>query len=583
MTELLSEAEFASILKQEVEDLQGKEGFKEKSDALAFWYGLNVLALSRQDVKNACRFQGKGEQGMDFFYLDTSRKKIVIGQAEATENLDPAATFGSSSIRKLRSAISALAHPDKIDEGDRIIDAVDDYREFHLQRDGAEKFSVELLAIVSGRPSGGMVKDAASFSADLAERPKHELKILDFGRLLEEYCESVDKRPPPDFHLRIRSDTIKFAGNALVVSVPGEEIRKLVKDNKLALFEKNARIPLLKGKANPEILDQLETEEKRGKFWYLNNGLTVTCRLFRPEDQTLRVFGAQIVNGCQTAWMISKSKKPLDNVWVLTKVIQTEDHKFAYDIRRATNLQTEITLRDLCSNDFIQLKLQKSFEQLGYYYERKKDEWKVRKKVRPAMVDQFLNGNADNEKLGQCFLAFVGKPHEAKDEKREVFGKFRREVFPNTRTARELLLPWLVRRDLRSAFQVGHRRHGERKTVRYYVRTVGDLTILAFVGEIVRRKYHIFTQSARASGILRMLVERFEDQEAHPEFFSKYDKVIKRVLQATESWAKRRKTAASKKGEEWDVRELHIGYHNALRDPGIRKAIHKGVASLPAL
>jgi hypothetical protein len=424
MTELLSKDEFVEILNQEVKEIQEKEGFKEKSNVLAFWYGVRVLGLSDRDAKIACRFQGKGERGIDFFHVDTRRKRITIGQAEASEDLDPDHGFGASSIRKLRSALSALANPEKIEEGEPIIEAVGDYNEYYRQKDDPEKFSVELLAMISGYPTNGMERDAASFSGDLAKIPKHELKILAFGNLLEEYCKSIEGTPPPNFPLRIHQSKTEFTNNALVISISGNEIRKLVEEKGLSLFEKNARLPLLRGKANPEIAKQLETNEKREKFWYLNNGLTITCRSFQLNDQQIEVYGGQIVNGCQTAWTLSKRKGGLENVWVLAKIVQTGDPKFAYDIRRATNLQTAITLRDLRSNDFVQLRLQKLFEQMGYYYERKKDEWTVRKKIRPAIKSQYLKGNVDNERLGQYFLAFTGNPSKAKEEKREIFGTY---------------------------------------------------------------------------------------------------------------------------------------------------------------
>ncbi|MEM3139454.1 MAG: AIPR family protein [Archaeoglobaceae archaeon] len=585
MTELLSKDEFAEILKQEVEEIQETKGFKEKSDALAFWYGVRVLGLSDQDAKNACKFQGKGERGIDLFYVDSSRKKIIIGQAEASEDLDPDHSFGASSIRKLRSALSALANPEEIEEGEPIIDAVGDYNEFYLQKDKKdEKFDVELLAIISGRPTEGMKREAKSFSADLKKRPKHTLKILDFENLLIEYCKSIEGAPPPDFTLPIHPSKAEFANNALVISILGNEIRKLVKEKGLSLFEKNARLPLRKGKANPEIAKQLETNEKREKFWYLNNGLTITCRSFRLKDRRIEVFGGQIVNGCQTAWTLSKHKGELSNVWVLAKIIQTEDPKFAYDIRRATNLQTAVTLRDLRSNDFVQLKLQKSFERIGYFYERKKNEWNVRKEIRPAIKSQYPKRNVlDNERLGQYFLAFTGKPSEAKEEKREIFGVYYDEIFPKTRTAYELLLPKLISDYLYQNFGVGCRKRGERKTMRYYVRTVGDLTVLALVGEIIKRKYHPFAKSESATRNLRFLVVRFEKPEGYRDFFEKYDKVVKLLLKSIERWAKRKKQEAERRGETWDVRELHRDYADALKDQRIIKCIHKSIDILPRL
>lgn len=580
--EPVSLEEFVPILKQEIKDIQDEEHFSEESDALAFWYGTHVLNLSEQDARNACQFRGPGGRGIDFLYVDTSKKRIVIAQAEASRDFDPQCGFGASSIRKLRSALSALTNPDSIKEGDPILGAVEVYTEYR-RRD----YPVNLLALISGRPTFGLENEADSFSRELERKyPKHDFEVVDCGRLIEEYCKAIERIAPPDISFSVHPEIMKYADSTIVVSIPGSEVSRNVKTYGLSLFERNARLPLLRSKINLEIVGQLESNDSQEKFWYLNNGLTMVCRSFDVRKQPIKLYGAQIVNGCQTAWTLSKHPRKLERVYVLAKIIRTEDDKFAYKIRRATNLQNEITSRDLHSGDFTQLRLQRAFEKEGYYYERKKDEWAVWKKNLPQIRDRYPNENIDNEKLARLFLAWIGKPSEAKEKKREIFiqkGGFYDQIFEDMRTAHELLLPWLIREYLYQRFDVGYRRKGARKTMRHYVRTVGDLTVLALIGKTLNKKYGLSAKSTSSRRKMRLLVERLENPHNYKDFFRKYNKVVSSVLRGLETYGNKLKRQSTIRKEAWDERELHRVYSDMLKDGRIRTIIRQAVGVLPPL
>jgi len=338
---------------------------------------------------------------------------------------------------------------------------------------------------------------------------------------------------------------------------------------------------LLRSKVNPEIEKQLESEEKRKNFWFLNNGLTIVCRKIEENEneKKIKLFGAQIVNGCQTAYTISKHPKSLDCVFVIAKIIQTSDPQFAYDVRRGTNLQNAITPRDLHSGDFIQLKLQREFERLGYYYERKKDEWNVWKKNTPGIVTRYPKGNIDNEEVAQYFLAFEEKPSEAKEEKRKIFESsgFYPLIFKPTRTANELLLPFLIRNYIYKNFDIGKRTRGVRKTIKHFVKTIGDFTILALLGKILKKKYKLNTVK------IELLVERFENPNDHRDFFHPFDEIVKNLVSKLINYAKKVRREYKSRGEEWDPRELHRRYNDLVRDTEIRKLIKEGVKKLPPL
>lgn len=584
-------SDFFEILKEDLEEIKHVEKIKETSDALMFWYGLNILQLPKEKVKNACQLQGRGERGIDFFYIDENKKEIIISQAEATKKLNPHAKFTSSVIKKLKSAISRLNNPYEIEEGDPIIEIVKDYN--HYCR---KNFKVRLIGLISGIPTSGrgsLQEEFSNFKNELQKRyPNHSIELIDSGKLLKKYCEIIERAEYPNIEIELdesHKSIKKFAEDTLIVDLPGREIAKVVKERNLSLFEKNARLPLLKSRINEEIAQQLKTPEGRRKFWYLNNGITMVCKDFKVVNEKINgkrkkkieIWGAQIVNGCQTSYTIFKHSKKLKDVFMLTRIIKTDNPEFAYEIRKGTNFQNAIKPRDLCSGDFIQLRLQREFEKLGYYYERKRNEWKVWKKYIPWQLQQdYPNRNLDNEKLAQIFLAWSGKPSETKEKKRKIFERsgFYNEIFSKKRRAEELLLPWLVKVDLYKNFEVGYKRKKVKRTLKYIVLTVGDLTLLALIGEIFRKKYRIHKNISK----VKALVEIFENRESYRYFFKKYDKIVKELIQGLIGCAKILKKSKAR-GEEWDERELHRKYSEILRNKLIRVVVKKGIGELPEL
>jgi hypothetical protein len=587
MEELLEPKSFAKILKRDIEEIQTTEKkFGEKSDALAFWYGTRILKLPEEDARKACSFQGGGrtggEWGIDFFHVDKGRKRIIILQSECSEDLDPNHVFQKPScVQKLRSALSAL-NSGQVGRNERIRDAVDAYSEYYSKKKSdKKKFSVDLVALISGKAGRRLIKEKDSFLHDLRKNyPKHEVRIVDFCSLLEEYCKALWQDLPPDFTLRIHPSKSQFKDDAIVVHIPAEEIHRLVKRYKLSLFERNARVPLLKKKVNEAIARQLENSESRKKIWYLNNGLTITCEDFKVVKGKVRIQKGQIVNGCQTAWTISQYTGSLDDTWVLAKIIKAKNSKFENEIRLSTNYQNEILPRDLRSNDPVQLRLQQAFALMGYYYERKRDEWRIRKELRPGIKNEYPKGNLDNERIGKCFLAWIGKPNEAKEEKREIFGKYYQEIFPKERSPYELLLPWLVRAYLYKYHEIGRREQPRKKFILHYVRTRGDLTVLALTGKILERKY---LKGSKKTRNIKLLVDRFEKPEDHREFFENFDSAVNLLVKSLQDWARKRKKIVEKQEGAWDSRELHRNYGEILEHPNVRRAIRESMHSLPRL
>lgn len=221
--------------------------------------------------------------------------------------------------------------------------------------------------------------------------------------------------------IEMESENFKSA----ICTVKAKEIAQLVADDRNdILFDKNIRKYLeVRGKVNPNILETCASAEDSKLFWYLNNGITMVCDNFDikriPGNAKIDITNLQIINGCQTSVTLYNAMKQgnlKDDTEVLLKIHATTDKNIIDRITVATNNQNPINLRDLKSNEDIQIYYQNYiYEKYGYYYERKRNEFKALNKEEKKKI-------IINEKMGQAYLAIgLKRPNQALGSKSDIF------------------------------------------------------------------------------------------------------------------------------------------------------------------
>ncbi len=194
------------------------------------------------------------------------------------------------------------------------------------------------------------------------------------------------------------------------------------------IFDQNIRMFL--GKDNPvnETIIQSALASNNDYFWYMSNGLTAVCSSFshRPNARNpiVEVENLQIVNGAQTSYALFEAYKQnpsiADDVLFLIRVYETKNEELPNKIAIATNSQTRIYSRDLMSNSSLQVRLESAFKNVGYYYERKKNQH----------IDKPFVKRIDAFKLGQAILAYhLREPERAKRDSNQIFGTRYEEIF----------------------------------------------------------------------------------------------------------------------------------------------------------
>lgn len=220
------------------------------------------------------------------------------------------------------------------------------------------------------------------------------------------------------------------------------------------VFNENVRVYKPDHRVNKAIIDSALNDDNY-QFFYLNNGITILCDQagYTPGTRSplVSLKNFQIINGGQTSHSLfeayKKAPKKLETIELLVRVCQiNSEDPISQKISKTSNNQIPIGSRDLHSNDPIQNKLQEEFETLGYYYERKPNQY----------PEQPQSKVLNNEVLGQLFMAYhLDMPSEAKNNKARVFSELYDYIFDeNIINASELLrlyklyLPLLERKKI---------------------------------------------------------------------------------------------------------------------------------------
>lgn len=209
------------------------------------------------------------------------------------------------------------------------------------------------------------------------------------------------------------------------------------KSIKRHLFDENLRVFLgANGGYNSNIIQTAVSEDSH-LFWYLNNGITITCTDYAynkgHSNPIIRIEDFQIVNGAQTSHSLleayRRSPDAFDNVVLMVRVYATNRSDITERVAVATNSQARIQARDLRANHPAMKKLEIAFQDQGYFFERKRN----------MHADRDPRKRIDALKLGQILLSYqMGEPDRAKADSDTIFGDRFHLIFHEHNSVEEL-------------------------------------------------------------------------------------------------------------------------------------------------
>ncbi|MBC5991929.1 AIPR family protein [Pontibacter cellulosilyticus] len=206
-------------------------------------------------------------------------------------------------------------------------------------------------------------------------------------------------------------------------------------------FEDNVRVYLKQRSKINRNIKQTALSDERHRLFYFNNGITITCDNFyyqkSQRSPIIEIENIQVVNGSQTIHALydafESEPDNFDDLDILCRIYQTNNTELSTKIAEYTNSQNPVNSRDIRSIDYVQQKLEQELKALGYFYERKKNQY----------YDQPKNNRLDSEKAGQVLMAFYNKmPSEAKNQKKIIFAEKYDDVFNDDINAEKLLIPY---------------------------------------------------------------------------------------------------------------------------------------------
>lgn len=168
-----------------------------------------------------------------------------------------------------------------------------------------------------------------------------------------------------------------------IVILPATEYIKLIVDDSdnliEGLFYDNIRGYQGENEVNQEIAKTIDNKDEHDAFILYNNGITIVAEKFIFFNRKLQLSDYQVVNGCQTSYVLyNKRKKVSSQLFIAIRIIQLQgDSEFKKKIIQGNNRQTPVKLTELEALNSFQVKLEEYYSSYQensdhrLYYERR--------------------------------------------------------------------------------------------------------------------------------------------------------------------------------------------------------------------
>ena len=375
-------------------------------DYSKYWY----------EIINQNITDGANDGGIDFVFYDDENSKVIIGQNKYSKNCDVNGVV--SEIDKINSTIRNFKNNNTSNYSKilkerylNVIDRLNDENEGNIEIVFASLSSFNITKVESRVEHNSQYSELLFYSENEIEKIIEDLQTS--LNVVEEFKFDIDQSKNV---LEYRS--INFEGSVLNISA--NSLKKAYdKYESKGLFNLNIR-RYIKSKSVDDGIINTITHDK-DDFWFRNNGLTIACKDYILDGNTVKIYDFSIVNGGQTTTLIAKHLKSVsDDFYVMAKIIKSveelgssETMNFFNEIAEATNSQKPIQPRDLKSNAPEMLQLQRLLDEKGYFLEIKRGVVAPRK---------YGDNKIKNEELVQLIYSFVSqKPGTARSNKKSLF------------------------------------------------------------------------------------------------------------------------------------------------------------------
>lgn len=194
------------------------------------------------------------------------------------------------------------------------------------------------------------------------------------------------------------------------------------------IFEDNVRNFQGYNTVNTEIQETIKNPKDQDRFGLLNNGITIVAKNMKVIGDNLDIYDYQIVNGCQTSYVLFDNRNELsDKSYLMVKIIEVVDEEVSDKVIYTTNRQTEVK-----SEAFIATK--PFHKRLQDYYNAIESEYRLHYERRSKQYD--LNDNINKDKvvtltcqIYSYIAMFFNEPHSTHRYYGELLRAYKSRLF----------------------------------------------------------------------------------------------------------------------------------------------------------
>ncbi|HHT15978.1 MAG TPA: hypothetical protein GXZ86_08965 [Clostridiales bacterium] len=372
------------------------------------------------DINNENITDGKGDGGIDFVYYDDENSKVILGQNKYSENVD--VNVATAEINKILHTLKGFksgntANYSKVLKTNllNVTDQLNDENEGNV-----DVIFTSLSRFNKEKVSGKFAGNAEFSDLNLIDK-------MDLEKIIEDLQSGLEVVDDFSFDIDKANNALYFSSGTckgIVVNISASSLKDAYdRYESKGLFNLNIRRHIKSKNVDEGIIDSIN--KAKDDFWFKNNGITIACKDYFVDGNTIKISDFSIVNGGQTTTLIAKHlKSRSEDFFVMCKIMKKIEQidnastmSFFNDIAEATNSQKPIQPRDLKSNAPEMKRLQTLFDNRGYFLEIKRGIPAPRK---------YKDKRIKNEELAQLFYSFViQKPGTARSNKRSLFSNNR--------------------------------------------------------------------------------------------------------------------------------------------------------------
>jgi hypothetical protein len=452
----MDEGYFLRALRRQLSDLVSEyPQLRDEDRAFSTWVLINFVGADEAAAVDAV-VDGGDDKGIDAIHVPEDGERLSLVQAFLTTRAT--ANFPGNKVAKTLGGVDWILNGNLADVHNAdFVARAEAFREAYLSTFPTVEIVLAGTCLPPARDGEAEIKKFDEEHNVL--KPTFVIETVDIGKLTGLYQRRLKQTTPNVIEFELMERPYERSVNATtsaVASVSGQTIADLVEEHGNAILEVNIRNYLGSVKINRAITETA-TGDEAPNFLFYNNGITFVCDELSyrgaREAKRVRLRNAQIVNGCQTATSLYEAHllgRLRHDTEVLVRIIERPDPTFVEKVTRSTNSQNSVKPADLVGSDAVQLDLAQELKARGYYYERRRGDFRAAYKTQESRIKAF--GEDWEEKIIRlpvaaqaCAAFFTQIPVIAKRNVTYLFleaserGRYN-EVFDSSMTADKVIL-----------------------------------------------------------------------------------------------------------------------------------------------